>query len=58
MWKIDSKLWCFWRLEFMVSKEELFTLYPSLLFKFLIIYLINKKRKKKGFLYKMIEINL
>ena len=42
----------------MVSKEEFFTLYPSLLFKFLIIYLINKKREKKGFLYKMIEINL
>jgi len=28
----------------MVSKEELFTLYPSLLFKFLIIYLMKKKR--------------
>lgn len=29
----------------MVSKEELFTLYPSLLFKFLIMYLIKKKKK-------------
>ena len=28
----------------MVSKEELFTLYPSLLFKFLIIHLMKKKR--------------